>query len=470
MTTDAREGALVRVLASLLSKHRLNRQVEPGLQLVTIAGWNLVYWLRYHRIDGGDRTRTPANKSPSQPVCHMPRRRVLLMASSMRGGGSELQTAMLARHLDRGRFDVHLYLTQAVGDLLSTIPNDVTIHHPPESFSPRISDRIPGGLLKRQAEWFRDLIRRADVDVIYDRTFHMTLIAGHPIVQRGSSGRPCPRVSTIVSPPEVALPLVEKRFVWLKRQRLAQAYRRSAAVVAVSEAARRSAIRYYGLPESLVQTIRNPIDVDSIRGSAGSSEPGLEPDGSLRLVVVGRMTPEKGHATLLSAIGILAKDWPEQLPALRFRLIGDGPLRGDLESRWKDMVLAAGPKDAIHRVEFAGAIQPACSEIAAADGLVLPSHFEGLPNVVLEAFALQTPVIATRAGGAVELQKSSDEPTCHWAVPADPGSLARAIREFAEQADQRQLHVAKADRLIRENHDLRSAMDRISDLLMRVGT
>ncbi|MEP3930581.1 MAG: hypothetical protein ABJM55_17970, partial [Rhodopirellula bahusiensis] len=39
---------------------------------------------------------------------------VLLMASSMRGGGSELQTAMLARHLERERFDVHLYLTQAV--------------------------------------------------------------------------------------------------------------------------------------------------------------------------------------------------------------------------------------------------------------------------------------------------------------------------------------------------------------------
>ncbi|WP_286762759.1 MULTISPECIES: glycosyltransferase [Rhodopirellula] len=399
----------------------------------------------------------------------MPLRRVLLMASSMRGGGSELQTAMLARHLDRERFDVHLYLTQAVGDLLSTIPDDVTIHHPPESFPPRMLDRIPGGMLKRQAEWFRDLVQRADVDVIYDRTFHMTLIAGHPIVHRGSAANRWPRVSTIVSPPDVALPLVEKRFVWLKRQRLAQAYRRSAAVVTVSEAARQSAIRYYGLPESLVKTIRNPIDVNTIRDAAGADPPGREPEDSLRLVVVGRMTEEKGHATLLSAIGILAENWPEQLPTLHFRLIGDGPLRGKLESRWKDMVLAAGPKDAIHRVEFAGAIQPACAEIAAADGLVLPSHFEGLPNVVLEAFALQTPVIATRAGGAVELQRSPEEPTCHWADPGDPGSLATAVREFAEQAGQRKLHVANADRLIRENHDLRSAIDQISDLLGRVG-
>ncbi|EKK01180.1 hypothetical protein RBSH_03419 [Rhodopirellula baltica SH28] len=46
MTTDAREGLLVRVLASLLAKHRLDCQVEPGLQLVTIARWNLVYRIR----------------------------------------------------------------------------------------------------------------------------------------------------------------------------------------------------------------------------------------------------------------------------------------------------------------------------------------------------------------------------------------------------------------------------------------
>jgi glycosyltransferase involved in cell wall biosynthesis len=407
------------------------------------------------------------------------------MASSMRGGGSELQTAMLARHLDRERFEVHLYLTEAVGDLLSTIPDDVTIHHPPESFPPRMLDRIPGGMLKRQAQWFRELVERAEVDVIYDRTFHMTLIAGHPLVQRGSSVDR-PRVSTIVSPPEVALPLVENRFVWLKRRRLAQAYRRSAAVIAVSEVARQSAIRYYGLPETQVQTIRNPVDADAIR-RAGEGEPKegatigslvnpsssdspIRPKAGLRLVVVGRMTEEKGHATLLDAIGRLMKEWTPQLPALHFRLIGDGPLRAGLESRWKDMVLAAGPKDTVHRVEFAGAIQPASAEIASADGLVLPSHFEGLPNVVLEAFVLKTPVVATRSGGTVELQGSAGVPTCHWAEPKDPASLAKAIREFAGQAEQRRQQADNANRFVLENHDLQATMDRISDLLERAGT
>ncbi|WP_047814816.1 glycosyltransferase [Rhodopirellula islandica] len=399
----------------------------------------------------------------------MPRRRVLLMASSMRGGGSELQTAMLARHLDRERFDVHLYLTEAVGDLLNTIPDDVVVHHPPESFPPRVLDWIPGGMLKRQAEWFRDLVERTQVDVIYDRTFHMTLIAGHPLVQRGSSVDR-PRVSTIVSPPEVALPLVEKRFVRLKRRRLALAYRRSAVVIAVSDVARQSAIQYYGLPESLVQTIRNPVDADAIQSRRDNSEiPDRDSGDALKLVVVGRMTEEKGHATLLDAIERLMRDWPAPLPTLHFRLIGDGPLRAGLESRWKDMVLAAGPKDTIHRVEFAGAIQPASTEIAAADGLVLPSHFEGLPNVVLEAFVLGTPVVATRAGGTVELQGSADVPTCHWAVPKDPASLAGAIREFAGQAEQRRLHAVNANRFVLVNHDLRATVDRISDLLMSAG-
>ena len=71
--------------------------------------------------------------------------------------------------------------------------------------------------------------------------------------------------------------------------------------------------------------------------------------------------------------------------------------------------------------------------IAAADALVLPSRFEGLPNVVMEAMAIGTPVIATRAGGSMELQR--DEPTAIWTNPGDPASLADALVQLATDPD-----------------------------------
>ena len=145
-------------------------------------------------------------------------RRVLFMISSMRGGGSEQQTLLLLQHLDRSQFVPHLYLTERAGDLLPRVPADVTIHaYGDQTREPMVY--VPGRMLHRQSQDLSELLERHSIDVIYDRTFHMTLVAG-------PAARQCriPRVSTIVSPPELALPMVERRFIWLKRRRLARAY------------------------------------------------------------------------------------------------------------------------------------------------------------------------------------------------------------------------------------------------------
>ncbi|EMI52234.1 glycosyltransferase [Rhodopirellula sallentina] len=411
------------------------------------------------------------------------RTRVLLMATSMRGGGSEHQVALLAEHLPRDRFDVHLYLTHAEGVLLERIPGDVRIHswsHGVGSDSSgrsgieRLLDRWPGTILRRQALDFAEIVNREWIDVIYDRAFHNTMIAGHPSIRGLVRAR---RVSTIVSPPHVALPMVEKRFVGAKRRLLADAYRRSDQVIAVSSVAADSAARYYGLPREQIAVVANPVDVDEVRKTAGvprevppSGEPANQPVSTpsraeLRLVCVGRMTPEKGQADLVEAIGMLPSGWPEGLrERLVVRFIGDGPNRRALETRWRQICRADGTVDG-HRAEFVGAISPAVCEIARADGLVLPSHFEGMPNVVLEAFALGVPVVATRSGGTVDLQADPSCPTCFWAEPGDPASIAKALWEFAEDPQRREGHVRAAGELIRGDHAIGRAIERIGGFL-----
>jgi len=376
-------------------------------------------------------------------------RRVLFMISSMRGGGSERQTLLFLKHLDRTRFTPFLYLSERAGDLLSQIPDDVPIH----SFDETPVQRglyYPGRILSQQVSHLRDLLRAASIDVIYDRTFHMTLIAGPAAYSAG-----VPRISTIVSPPHLALPLVESRFVWLKRRRLAKAYRQSKSVVAVSQQAAQSAANYYRLHNDCVKVIVNPVDIEATR-QAAKPKTVYESNDYKTIVCVGRMTQEKGHRDLIDAMAQTESNWPSDAPPLRVRLIGDGPLRADLQ-RHANAVIHK------HKIEFLGTQPNPAPEIAAADALILPSHFEGMPNVVLESMAIGIPVIATRAGGTVELER--DQPTILWAEPNRPDSLASAILKCVAEPSLMTGYADAATQLVHQHHDVRITTRRIEDLL-----
>ncbi len=375
--------------------------------------------------------------------------RVLFMISSMRGGGSEKQTLLLLKHLDRKKFQPFLYLSQRDGDLLSQVPDDVTIH----SFDDEPSSGgfyYPGRILKQQVAHLRQILHGASIHVIYDRTFHMSMIAGPAGFREGAR-----RVSTIVSPPHLALPLVESRFVGLKRRRLAHAYRRSAHVVAVSQRASASAETYYGLPTGSTQVIVNPVDIQSVQQAATASIPPVDRDRNT-MVCVGRMTSEKGHHDLIDALAQTQSRWPTDVKPLQVNLIGDGPLRPELQSHASSVLN-------LHRIEFLGAQPNPAPYIAAADALILPSHFEGMPNVVLEAMAIGTPVIATRSGGTVELER--DQATILWAQPQDPSSLASAILRSVTDPAQMIGYAEAATQLIHQHHDVRQTTRRIETLL-----
>ena len=272
------------------------------------------------------------------------------MVSSMRGGGSERQTLLMLRHLDRSRFSPELYVTERAGRLLDAVPEDVPVHSFDE-LEPSGGMYFPGKVLRRQIQHLRELLIQRSIDVIYDRTFHMTLIAGPAAQDVG-----IPRVSTIVSPPEHALPLVESRFVGLKRRRLATAYGQSRHVIAVSQQAADSARRYYGL--SLVDVIHNPVDIEQLELDARGPIP-FERALGLNLVCVGRMTEEKGHRDLIQALQKSEQTWPETLSPLNVWMIGNGPLKSDLQDQW-------GDSPHRHRVDFVGTQTNPAPAIAAA--------------------------------------------------------------------------------------------------------
>ncbi|WP_168157442.1 glycosyltransferase family 4 protein [Erythrobacter sp. QSSC1-22B] len=118
------------------------------------------------------------------------------------------------------------------------------------------------------------------------------------------------------------------------------------------------------------------------------------PTPEVRFVCVGRLSAEKGYFGLLDAFGSLLS----QGISAELGIVGDGPLRDEIEARLAQFEWA-------DRVRLYGALpeQKTLQKIAESDILVLPSLMEGLPVVLMEAMALRKPVIASHVAGIPEL-------------------------------------------------------------------
>jgi glycosyltransferase involved in cell wall biosynthesis len=161
-----------------------------------------------------------------------------------------------------------------------------------------------------------------------------------------------------------------------------------------------------------------PPDVDPAEVRVGL---GLEP-GCPLILFAGRLAEQKGVDTLLSSLDLLQHVRPD----LRTLIVGEGPLRGKLEETARAFRLFEDRK-----VSFLGHREDVPRLLAASDVLVLPSLYEGLPNVVLEAMRFRKPVVATAAPGTTEVV--ADGLTGLLVPLRDPVNLARAIRRVIEE-------------------------------------
>jgi glycosyltransferase involved in cell wall biosynthesis len=132
------------------------------------------------------------------------------------------------------------------------------------------------------------------------------------------------------------------------------------------------------------------------------------------LAAVGRLEREKRYDVLLEAFALVVRERPRAT----LLLAGDGSLRAELEAQATRLGIAA-------RCRFIGHRPETLSVYCAADLFVQSSDNEGAPNAVLEAMALETPVVATDVGGTSELVADGVHGLL---VPRrDPATLARAV-------------------------------------------
>jgi len=178
-----------------------------------------------------------------------------------------------------------------------------------------------------------------------------------------------------------------------------------------------------GLPPDRVFHLGNfadaPDRVPAVRLAALRAEHGLT---DCHVVLgLGRLHPNKGWADLLRAFARL----PESLDGrpLRLLMVGDGPLRVELEQLASALGIAA-------RVRWTGWQQDPAPWYQLADVFVCASVHEPLGNVILEAWANRAPIVSTRAQGPLELMRDGE--TGLLAPIGDPAGMAAAIRRMLE--------------------------------------
>jgi colanic acid/amylovoran biosynthesis glycosyltransferase len=225
----------------------------------------------------------------------------------------------------------------------------------------------------------------------------------------------------------------------------------AAFVVAISAYGKSQLYRYCPCSDwHKIQVIHCGVD----RHFLEETPPPLADPPHPRLVCVARLDEQKGHLLLLQAVAQLVQTHPD----FQLVCVGDGPLRPQLEQQLAELGLK-------NHVQITGWADTATvrQQILAARALVLPSFAEGLPVVLMEALALQRPVIATYVAGIPELVRPGYN---GWLVPAgDVLELAAAMQDVLQASAQDLQRLGEQGRQqIAQQHDVNLEAKRLLHL------
>jgi teichuronic acid biosynthesis glycosyltransferase TuaC len=203
---------------------------------------------------------------------------------------------------------------------------------------------------------------------------------------------------------------------WLPRQMILWAARHAAGIVTVARALKDRLVAL-GVPPERIEVLRNGVDLQLFRPVEREDWRRRLGFRRVTLLSVGNLVPIKGHDLALRGLRLL--------PEMNLVIIGDGPERAALESLARDLGVA-------ERVKFVGVMaqEDLRHYFGAADALVLASSREGWANVLLEAMACGTPVVASRVGGTPEVVSRPEAGL--MMAERTPEALADAVRKLFE--------------------------------------
>lgn len=330
----------------------------------------------------------------------MNRKRVMLLLPSLVGGGAQRVAALLLKHLDRDQFEPLLALFEDRCDY--AIPEDVAViclHKKSYDHFPKLS-----WMLAKTYE-------KEKVDVVLSFMNYPNLIA--VAARKLSSTKP-------------KLLLSERNYASISLRHIPHSrpimwaiprlYPRSDGVICLSKGVANDLVANFGVPREKIKVIYNPVDTDLISALAKEDvdHPWFARKERPVIVAMGRLTAQKGYPYLLKAFAQITANC-----SCRLVVLGRGEEREMLERLAKELAIEED-------VVFLGFQRNPFNYLSASDIFVTSSLWEGLGNVILEAMACGTPVVATRCPSGPE-EIITDGENGLLVPVADEESLAEAM-------------------------------------------
>lgn len=354
--------------------------------------------------------------------------RVLQFLNESVRAGAEEVAFELFRRLDPHRFRSYLVAPPV---LMKTFENDWRGEN-----TATLSLKLDNPWQWPEAREFVSYLRSEKIDVVHAHMIRASLatvplarLAGVPVVLHTCHGREAWRTSFI------------KRQFWIDR-RIADW---SDATIAVSESTANYLIADKRFDPEKVKVIRNGRTLNGFKPSSETDDR-LRQDLGIEsrcpvIGIFGRLEPQKAHEYFVEALPLIL----ERVPDLRVVFAGDGSLRGALTEQLKKLNL--------EKVVIFTGYRDDCMELMSlCEFVVLPSLYEGMPLVPIEAAALGKPVVATRVDGTREVVVEDETGIL---VPArEPKALAEAVLELLLNAEKRLQMGEKARVHAREHFSL----------------
>lgn len=322
--------------------------------------------------------------------------RIVHLHSTLGVYGAERWTLALLKHLDQGEFE-QIVVTIGTKPGADSFYQMVTA----EGFE-AFHISVPGKLNPRAILDLRRLVVQEKVDILHTHGFKADVLGF-----LASRGLPLGLVSTIHGwSADESLRI--RAYEAIGRQFLKHFDRIYPLSPALLEQLERSNFNLRKL-----RLILNAVDLTPFEFNFNTRHIG----DPFSMLFVGRLCRPKGIFELIHAFAEAKFETPTQLS-----IVGDGPDRAELEQLCRSLMLS-------EKVKFIGTAPSIGPFLKTSNVLVLPSHSEGIPRVVMEAFAAGVPVVGTAIPGIKQLVK--DEITGLLVPVRDPKALALALERLA---------------------------------------
>lgn len=299
-----------------------------------------------------------------------PKIKILFLIPTLQGGGSERVFTTIAQNIDPSVFEPVFVVLDGRHAFFPMSQSKIRF----------IDLEIPGVI--KAFRKIRALIKTEKPHIVFSTLSHLNIVlAMGRFLLAPRSVRFVARESSVMS-----LNNQYQNPTWLYNLLTRLFYPTFDALICQSKDMYDDFVTHFGLSQKQLHIINNPINRLVIEQKKQEKQVNIQPQ-TLRFVTVGRLVKGKGIDRLLTILSRL--EW-----SFVFDIIGEGQEKDNLEALSETLKLA-------NKVKFWGALDNPFPLIAAADVFLFGSHHEGFPNVLIEAGACGTPVVAFDCKGGI---------------------------------------------------------------------